>query len=202
MARLGRPRTFDRDAAIDESLHLFWEHGYASTSLAQLKTAIGGGIAAPSFYAAFGSKEALYAECVSRYLATYARVTECLWDKALPPRGALQLALRRSAAMQCERGHPRGCMVAMDAMASTPHADASAPLTKSRHRTRAGIRACVSRAVEAGELAADTPVATLAFVFDGFLLGLTSLARDGAKLPAMASAIDEVLRLWDLHAAG
>ena len=202
MARLGRPRTFDRDAAIDESLHLFWEHGYASTSLAQLKTAIGGGISAPSFYAAFGSKEALYEECVGRYLATYARVTECLWDKALPPRDALALALRRSAAMQCERGHPKGCMVAMDAMASMPHDDASAPLMKSRLRTRAGIRSCVSRAVESGELAADTPVVTLAFVFDSFLLGLTSLARDGAKLPAMESAIDEVLRLWDLHAAG
>lgn len=87
-------------------------------------------------------------------------------------------------------------MVGIDAMASTPHADDSPSLTT------ACLRACVSRAVEAGELAADTPVATLAFVFDGFLLGLTSLARDGAKLPAMASAIDEVLRLWDLHAAG
>ena len=58
MAQMGRPRSFDRDAAIEQALHLFWQQGYESTSLAQLKDAIAGGITAPSFYAAFGSKEA------------------------------------------------------------------------------------------------------------------------------------------------
>ena len=37
MAQMGRPRTFDRDRAITEAMHLFWEHGYDATSLAQLK---------------------------------------------------------------------------------------------------------------------------------------------------------------------
>ncbi|GAB0064498.1 hypothetical protein IBA8402_02590 [Pseudomonas syringae] len=49
MAQLGRPRTFDRDLAITQALHLFWEHGYDATSLSQLKANIGGGITAPSF---------------------------------------------------------------------------------------------------------------------------------------------------------
>ena len=62
MAQMGRPRTFDRDAAITQAMHLFWEHGYDATSLSQLKASIGGGITAPSFYAAFGSKQALFTE--------------------------------------------------------------------------------------------------------------------------------------------
>ncbi|WP_312464268.1 TetR/AcrR family transcriptional regulator, partial [Pantoea endophytica] len=64
MMRTGRPRQFDRDEAVIKAMHLFWENGYESTSLAQLKASIGKGITAPSFYAAFGSKEALFAEAV------------------------------------------------------------------------------------------------------------------------------------------
>ena len=86
MAQMGRPRNFDREQAVEQALHLFWQHGYDATSLAQLKAGLGGGISAPSFYAAFGSKEALFEECVQRYLSTYAQVTDCLWDETLPPR--------------------------------------------------------------------------------------------------------------------
>lgn len=42
MAKMGRPRAFDRDEAIQQAMHLFWEYGYESTSLALLKEKIGG----------------------------------------------------------------------------------------------------------------------------------------------------------------
>lgn len=203
MAQMGRPRSFDRDAAIEQALHLFWQQGYESTSLAQLKEAIAGGITAPSFYAAFGSKQALYGECVQRYLDTYAQVTECLWDTGLAPRAALALALTRSAKMQCQNGHPKGCMVALGTMsAPTPaHAAVAAPLTRSRARTRAGIVACVERGVASGALRADTDVRALATGFDSFLLGLSTLARDGVRFPAMEAAIAQAMGMWDSAAA-
>lgn len=202
MAQMGRPRTFDRDAAVDQAMHLFWEQGYESTSLSQLKAAIGGGISAPSFYAAFGSKEALFQECMARYLATYAKVTECLWDKTLSPRDAVELAIRRSARMQCERGHPKGCMVALGVLSapSPEHAEVTAPLTRSRARTRAGIKACVDRAIANGQLRADVDARALSTVFDSFLLGLTTLARDGVGLQPMEAAISQAMGLWDLAA--
>jgi AcrR family transcriptional regulator len=203
MAQMGRPRSFDRDIAVEEALHLFWEQGYESTSLSQLKAAIGGGITAPSFYAAFGSKEALFKECMERYLATYAQVTHCLWDTALGPKQAIELALRRSARMQCERGHPKGCMVALGVMsAPSPELTAlSAPLTRSRAHTRAGIRACVERGIASGDLALATDAPSLACVFDSFLLGLTTLARDGVTFKAMDAAITRVMCLWDSQAS-
>ena len=67
MARTGRPRGFDRDEAITQAMHLFWEHGYEGASLAVLRHAMGD-ISSASFYAAFGSKEALYRETLERYL--------------------------------------------------------------------------------------------------------------------------------------
>ena len=113
MAQMGRPRTFDRDAAITQAMHLFWEQGYDSTSLSQLKANIGSGISAPSFYAAFGSKEALFKEVMERYLNSHGKVTDSLYDPQLPAREAIETTLRRSANMQCETGHPRGCLVAL-----------------------------------------------------------------------------------------
>ncbi|TKJ87512.1 TetR family transcriptional regulator [Pseudomonas koreensis] len=202
MARTGRPRAFDRDDAVDQAMQLFWQHGYDSTSLALLKAELGGGISAPSFYAAFGSKEALFDECVQRYLTTFAQVTECLWDETLPPRQAIETALRQSARMQCEDGHPKGCMVTLGVMSapSPENAHVAQDLTHSRARTRAGIIACVERGVSEGLLADDTNAAAMATVFDSFLQGISILARDDTPIESIDAAITQVMRTWDLMA--
>ncbi|WP_445380204.1 TetR/AcrR family transcriptional regulator [Pseudomonas syringae] len=199
MAQLGRPRTFDRDVAITQALHLFWEHGYDATSLSQLKATIGGGITAPSFYAAFGSKQALFNEVMEHYLDTYGRVTDSLFDTTLPPRDAIELTLRRSAKMQCEPGHPTGCLVALGLMSacSDESKAISEPLARARDLNRAGIVACIQRSVAAGELPATVIPETLAAVFDSFLLGLSTLARDGVPHATLDAAVTQVMRLWD-----
>lgn len=203
MAQMGRPRNFDREQAVEQALHLFWQHGYDATSLAQLKAGLGGGISAPSFYAAFGSKEALFEECVQRYLSTYAQVTECLWDVSLPPRQAIETALRQSVRMQCEDGHPKGCMVALGVMSapSPENARVANALTQSRLRTRAGIVACVERAVREGQLPETTEAAVMATVFDSFLQGVSILARDNVPHAILDAAISQLLVTWDAAAS-
>jgi AcrR family transcriptional regulator len=183
-------------------MQLFWQHGYDSTSLSLLKAELGGGISAPSFYAAFGSKEALFDECVQRYLATFAQVTECLWDETLPPRQAIETALRQSARMQCDDGHPKGCMVTLGVMSapSPENAHVAQALTHSRARTRAGIVACVERGVSEGLLANDTNAAAMATVFDSFLQGISILARDDTPIESIDAAITQVMRTWDVMA--
>jgi AcrR family transcriptional regulator len=61
----GRPRAFDREAALEQATRLFWVKGFEATSIADLTQAMG--IGSPSLYAAFGSKEALYAEALQYY---------------------------------------------------------------------------------------------------------------------------------------
>jgi AcrR family transcriptional regulator len=201
MAQMGRPRTFDRQAAVEQAMFLFWQQGYESTSLSQLKASLGGGISAPSFYAAFGSKEALFREAAQCYLDTYARVTECLWDDGLAPRDAIELALRQSASMQADAGHPPGCMVALGCMSAptTDHAAVAAPLTASRARTRAGFVHCVERGMASGELPAGTDASALAAVFDSFLSGVSIQARDGVGYAVFDLAITQILRVWDAN---
>lgn len=203
MGAMGRPRTFDREKAIEDAMYLFWQHGYESTSLAQLKAGIRNGISAPSFYAAFGSKEALFQECVQRYLATFGQVTNALWDNTLPAREALEVTLRSSAEMQCEPGHPSGCMVGLGSLSATSaqHASVAEPLIRSRNLTREGITATIQRGVDRGELSNNTDVIALAGSFSTFLFGLSIQARDGATLEELNSAISLMMRLWDINAA-
>lgn len=201
MAQMGRPRTFDRQQAVEQAMHLFWEQGYDTTTLSQLKAQIGGGISAPSFYAAFGSKEKLFTEAIECYLDTYAQVTECLWDASLPPAVAIELALRRSTEMQCDTGHPKGCMVALGTMSATSPESLhiTQPLTVSRARTLAGFVHCVERGVSSGELAPTVDTTTLGTMFNSFLLGVSIAARDGVPLAVFNQAINELMKLWGMQ---
>ncbi|WP_159715897.1 TetR/AcrR family transcriptional regulator, partial [Geminicoccus flavidas] len=65
----GRPRAFDREAALAKATRLFWLKGYEATSISDLTEAMG--IGSPSLYAAFGSKEALYLEALRYYADHY-----------------------------------------------------------------------------------------------------------------------------------
>jgi len=197
MARTGRPRSFDKGEATQQAMSLFWEHGYEATSLTQLKAAMGG-ISAASFYAAFVSKEALFREVLGRYLATHGRVTAPLHDPALPPREAIEQALRGSARMQTDQTHPLGCLIVLATSICSPeNGHLQALLEQERQRNRAGLLACVERAVAVGDLPHGTNVSALAAMFDTFLTGLTTQARDRVPLGVLDAAISELIRVWD-----
>src|SRR6266568_8148145 len=65
-ARVGRPRAFDVDLALDRALHVFWDKGYEGTSLSDLTKVMR--INRPSLYAAFGNKEQLFRKVLDRYM--------------------------------------------------------------------------------------------------------------------------------------
>lgn len=197
MAKMGRPRSFDRDEAVNQAMLLFWEHGYESTTLALLKEGMGG-ISAPSFYAAFGSKEALFQEVVGRYIERYGQVVAGLWDKSMPPKAAIEQSLRRSAKMQTDRSHPQGCMLVLSASAcSLENRHIQKALAKERSETRASLNACIQRAITSGELAETTDATVLGAVFYTFLVGLSMQARDGVPLSRLNAAISQVMGVWE-----
>lgn len=84
----GRPRSFDKDEALDRARAVFWNLGYAATSLDDIAAATG--LNRPSLYAAFGDKHALYLAALRR--------------SAEEATGALEVALRTDAPLRAVLG--------------------------------------------------------------------------------------------------
>ena len=106
MARTGRPREFDRDDAVEQAMLLFWERGYEATTLNDLRSALGG-LSPASFYAAFGSKEALFGECLSLYMQSCGQLATLLADTTDGPREAMRRTLHAAVTAQTSRTRPR-----------------------------------------------------------------------------------------------
>ena len=96
MAERGRPRSFDREAALARAMEVFWERGYQAAAMTDLTDAMG--INSPSLYAAFGSKEALYREAVAYFAATESDDILAPLQNAPTARAALEGYLMASAA--------------------------------------------------------------------------------------------------------
>jgi hypothetical protein len=64
-ATVGRTRTFDLDAALDQAMLIFWRLGFERAPMTDLTRAIG--INRPSLCAAFGNKEELFRKALQRY---------------------------------------------------------------------------------------------------------------------------------------
>ncbi|MBT2246033.1 TetR/AcrR family transcriptional regulator [Sphingobium sp. BHU LFT2] len=201
MPRTGRPRAFDRNAAIDTAMMLFWAQGYEPTSLAQLRESMGG-LSSASFYAAFTSKEALFHEVVDRYIRSYGQVTASLKDDTLAPRDAIEMAMRKSAAMQTAQSHPPGCLIMLGASNCSPeNRQVEALLALERERNRQGIERHVARAKANGDLPPSTDTVAMARMFSTFLSGMSFEARDGVPLLQIDAAITSLMSFWD-EAAG
>jgi TetR/AcrR family transcriptional regulator, copper-responsive repressor len=100
--------------------------------------------------------------------------------------------------MQTGPGHPTGCMVTLSATICSDQAAALRELTSAeRQVNRQLIEQCVRSAIGSGELRADTDAVGLATLFEGLLLGISLMARDGVSGPALDAAITSALASWD-----
>ena len=104
---MGRPRSFDMEKAVGTATGLFWR-GYDRTSLTDLTGALGVGPA--SFYFAFASKEALFRECVARYVAERETAFDTAFE-AMTPRAAVLALLQGYADVVTDPSHAPGCLV-------------------------------------------------------------------------------------------
>ncbi|SEF85919.1 transcriptional regulator, TetR family [Actinacidiphila yanglinensis] len=189
----GRPRAFDREAALDQAVRAFWEQGYEATSVADLTRAMG--IGAPSLYAAFGDKRALFAEVVEAYGARYGAYGERALAEEPSARAAVARMLREAAYAFTGEARPRGCLVISAAVnCTTP--EVSAGLLARREANVAAIRDRIRDSVDAGELPADTDPGALARYTGAVIQGMSQQARDGATREELSAMAELALRAW------
>ena len=117
--RQRRP-AFDREAGVAIAQALFHERGYDAVSLADLTEAMN--IKPPSFYAAYGSKAALFERAMLRYAQENALPLEELLAPDRPPAQALPALLLAAAEQYGRDSLLRGCMITEGLRADDPAA--------------------------------------------------------------------------------
>ncbi|MEU2081591.1 TetR/AcrR family transcriptional regulator [Streptomyces albus] len=196
MAGRGRPRAFDRDAALREAMCVFWRRGYEAASLAELTEAMG--IRPPSLYAAFGSKEQLFREAVDLYMRTEGAVTPRALDEAATAREGIHRALADNACGYTEPGKPSGCMIVLAATNCTPeHAGVQELLADARCGTQRRFRDRLARGVAEGDVSSGADLDACAAFYAAVLFGLSVQARDGACRESLLGVVDAAMGAWD-----
>ncbi|MEU3459321.1 TetR/AcrR family transcriptional regulator [Streptomyces sp. NPDC006733] len=189
----GRPRSFDREAALRQATLAFWAQGYEATSIADLTR--GMGIGAPSLYAAFGDKRALFEEVVTAYGATHGAFMErALREESTVRRGVARL-LREAAGEYTDPGHPRGCLV-ISAAANCTSPDVVESLRERRNANVREIRRRIQADTDAGVLPRGTDAGALARYTGAIVQGMSQQARDGASREELAAVAELAIGAW------
>ncbi|MGF1430147.1 TetR/AcrR family transcriptional regulator [Kitasatospora sp. LaBMicrA B282] len=195
-ARRGRPRAFDRTAALAVATRLFWQRGYEATSIGELTQAMG--IRPASLYAAFGDKKSLFQEVVAHYGCSpegaFIRVALAEEPTA---RGAFARILHEAAADYADPAHPAGCLTISAATNVTAQdAEVETFLRDLRNRNLTVFESRLRQAQQAGELPATADPAALAAYYGAVIQGMSQRARDGATRAELTATADLALLAW------
>jgi AcrR family transcriptional regulator len=190
----GRPRAFDRDAALNAAMRIFWTRGYEATSISDLTDALG--IGSTSLYAAFGSKDELYAEALTLYCTSFEHLVFGRFRTAATARAAAAAFLRDSAAAMtgADADLPHGCM-------ATLAFDGHSELYEVMRSTRASGAAILKRrfddAVAQGELRSTVDTVKLSSFVQTVQSGMAIRARDGASRAELEAVAEMAMIGWD-----
>jgi AcrR family transcriptional regulator len=198
MSRTGRPREFDRDEALQRAMGLFWAQGYEGTTLADLQKAMGG-ITAPSFYAAFGSKEELFREAVDLYKKTQgAPVVKALLEGPTA-RASLEAMLQAAAESVCGQDNPSGCLMVLGGINCTSaNKGIEDFLREQRAKRDKVIKQRLRQGIADGDLPSSTDINALVSFYASIADGMAIQARDGVSRKALGGIVKCAMAAWDI----
>ncbi len=190
---MARTKEFDPDTAVAAAIELFWERGYANTSMQDLVDELG--LNRGSLYGTFGSKHDLFITALTRYCqeAPTALLAVLAEDGPLLPR--LRAAL--IALVDADLGDPdrKGCLLINSAMENLPGDDDTSKLFD---RTTTTIRIAFESAVRRAQQTGELPPALKATDAGAFLLttlqGLRVMAKGTDVREPLIASIDLALR--------
>jgi TetR/AcrR family transcriptional repressor of nem operon len=180
---MARPRSFDDDVVIERAMEVFWTHGYANTSPAQLADATG--IAKGSLYNAFKSKRALF----DRVLAHYdEQISELAGDLLARPGTAHECigsALRFIVDFDLAQQSRRGCLAGNTAVELAGHdPEIARTIRAMQDRQTAALTARIQQGQRAGDVRPDVDAQAFAEFLANVLAGLrvTAMTHDAPTL--------------------
>ena len=192
----GRPVGFDRDEVLEQAMGVFWAKGFAGASMSDLTAAMG--IASPSLYAAFGSKESLYRAALEHYVALHKEVVRRIME--LPTaHESIEGLLRNAITVFSRTDFPSGCMVEQTAGETCDMSpELVARLREMRAANNESFSARLRKGVEDGDVPAGTDIRAVAAFYATVHKGLSLSARGGTGSDELNSAVTSAMAAWPL----
>lgn len=195
MAERGRPRNFDKSAALERAMEVFWIKGYEGASMTDLTSAMG--IASPSLYAAFGSKEELFRQAVQHYGATQGVEIWGGVEQAKTAYEAIECYLMQTARVFTRRNRPPGCLIVLSALHPNEHSDTvRRELINMRAQNVEGLKQRLQQGVTTGEISPRADLDAIARYFVTVQQGMSIQARDGASRRDLEGIARAALASW------
>ena len=195
MSQLGRPKTFDRETALDAAMLLFWERGFEQTSVDELAAAMG--IRTSSLYSSFGDKEELFLAAVDHYRTGRGSIYDKVVNEGKTAREGFTKLFKLAAKEMTRQDQPRGCMLSLALPTCSPKYD---ELQKELDRLRMISETIwinrLQAAVQSKEIPKSTNLRLLAAFFRTTLFGMTLQARAGASQSLLLEIGKLALQVW------
>jgi AcrR family transcriptional regulator len=190
--KTGRPIGFDRDAALEAAMLLFWERGYEGTSMADLTHAMG--LNPSSIYAAFGDKQALFQLVVKRYMELRAQYAVKALEEPTLER-FIRALFDNTVAFLTTPGHPPTCMTLAGAagcsLDATPARDL---MTAIRKQNQVALRERLLKARKSGELLKEINVDDYTRYLSTIIAGLSIQSANGSTKAELNRTAQMALR--------
>ena len=191
---MSRPRDFDEATVLDAATDQFWNHGYAATSVRDLGEVMGLGPA--SLYNAFGDKNALFSQCLDRYLDEKMRGRIERLEQSHNPRDAVRAFLDETVSESL--ADPRGCMLVNAALEVAPHdAQVNSIVAARLEELESFFRSRIVAGQSDGTISRERAPEDLARLLLTTVLGLRVLARTRPEPGLLRGAADQALSLLD-----
>jgi AcrR family transcriptional regulator len=190
--KTGRPIGFDKDAALEAAMLLFWQRGYEGTSMADLTQAMG--LNPSSIYAAFGDKHALFQLAVKRYMEMRAQYAgKALEEPSLEK--VVRALFDNTVAFLTTPGHPPTCMTLAGSVGCSLDASPARDImTEIRKQNEVAMRERFLQARKSGELSKDVNVDDYTRYLSSILAGLSIQAANGSTKAELKRTANMALR--------
>lgn len=192
--KMGRPREFCVDKALDAALEVFWRKGFEGASLTDLTEAMG--INRPSLYGAFGNKEELFRKALDRYVSEKVKyLSEAL---AAPDAfGFAERMLMGAAAMMTDPSHPVGCLAIKGMATCSDHTGVvREELDKVKANYESGMLGRLTELRDQGQLPADSDLQGLMRYLTTVVQGMAIQASNGASCAELRQVGQTALKAW------
>ncbi|MES5955721.1 TetR/AcrR family transcriptional regulator [Bacillus fungorum] len=191
MARL---REFDEEKALDAAMQLFWEKGYAATSLSELTAKME--IQKPSLYSAFGDKEGLFEAALRRYTNLHAANIRTKLQNEQSVKEAIRTFFENMVEEEYKKDFSKGCFCINTMVELAPHNEKFEVLTREHQMYLAVIfQELITKGIRSGELQNDLNAKALAQTLVTSLIGLTVLMKSRPERSIIDNSVSLIVSL-------